>query len=151
MRCSKGQRLISRRLDGVLAEGLEARLAEHLAQCRACRAYADGLAALDLDLLEVPEPTPDFAARLARRLGEAPGRRWVVLVHPAFFRPIAAGLGIAAALGGFAVGSSFLLTNGSEASVRNGTVESAAGEAIDPTAEDSVESVLIAMLADGEE
>ena len=150
MRCSKAQRWISRRLDGALDEVREASLADHLAECGACRAYAEALAALDLDLLEVPEPTPDFTARVARHLEEAPGRRWAVLSQPGLYRPLAAGLGVAAVLGGFAVGSLLHRTDGNDTGPRD-TVEVAAGEAIDPLAEDSVESVLIAMLSNNKE
>ena len=151
MRCSKAQRWISRRVDGVLDEGLEAPLADHLARCRACQAYAEALAKFDLRLLEVPEPPADFTARVAQGLDETTTGRRFLLTRPAFFRPIAAGLGIAAALGGFAVGSLLHPTNGSETLPRNGTVELAAGNAIDPLAEDSIESVLIAMLSSAKE
>ena len=105
MRCSQAQQWISRRADGVLDERLAARLADHLEDCEACRAYADALAALGLDLFEVPEPTQDFVARVARQTGEMQVRRRSVLRRPAVFRPVAAGLGVAAAVGGFAIGS----------------------------------------------
>jgi len=151
MRCAKTQRWISERLDGVLAERLEAPLAEHLAGCEECRVYAKALTALDLDLFEAPEPTPDFVARVAQQLEETPLQSWSVLRRPTIFRPIAAGVGIAAALGGFTVGSLLHLANGNGTVSRNGIVELVAGDAVDPLAEDSVESVLIAMLPGSEE
>lgn len=151
MRCAKIQRWISQRLDGVLDERLEAMLAEHLAGCEACRAYAEALTALDLDLLEAPEPTSDFVARVAQQLEETPPQNWSVLRRPKIFRPIAAGVGIAAALGGFTVGSLLHFANGNGTLSRDGIVELAAGDAVDPLAEDSVESVLIAMLPGSEE
>jgi predicted anti-sigma-YlaC factor YlaD len=151
MRCSKAQRWISRRADGVLGKGLEAPLAEHLAECGACRAHAEALAALQLDLFGAPEPTHDFVARIAQRVEEMPARRRSVLRRPAVFRPVAAGLGVAAALGGFAIGSHLELANGVNMPPPNGTVELAAGDTIDPLAEDSVESVLIALLSNGKE
>jgi predicted anti-sigma-YlaC factor YlaD len=151
MRCEQAQRWISRDLDGILEESLKGRLAEHLAECGACREYAEGLATLGLDLLEVPEPTPDFTARVCRMLEQTPQRPRLLLIRPAVFRPIAAGLGVAAAVGGFAVGSLLHIANGIDIQPRDATVEIAAGDAIDPLAEDSVESVLIAMLSSGEE
>ena len=151
MRCAKTQRWISQRLDGAFDERLEAMLEKHLAECEACRAYAEALMALDLDLLEAPEPTSDFVARVAVQLEETPLQGWSGLRRPQIFRPIAAGLGIAAALGGFAVGSLLHFANGNGTLSRNGTVELAAGDAVDPLAEDSVESVLIAMLPGSED
>lgn len=150
-RCEKAQRWISQRLDGVLDERLEAPLAEHLAECEECRAYADALPALDLDLLEAPGPTSDFVARVTKQLEATRIHRWSVLRRPTVFRPIAAGLGIAAALGGFAVGSLLEFADGNGVLSRNGVVELAAGDALDPLAEDSVESVLITMLEGSEE
>jgi len=151
MRCAKTQRWISQRLDGVLDERLEGMLAEHLAGCEACRAYAEALGGLDLDLLEAPEPTSDFVARVARHMRDTPLQSWSVLRRPQVFRPIAAGLGIAAALGGFAVGSLLHFANGNGTLTRDGIVELTAGDAVDPLAEDSVESVLIAMLPGSED
>jgi anti-sigma factor RsiW len=151
VRCAKTQGWISKRLDGVLDERLEAVLAEHLGGCEACRAYAEALTTLDLDLLEAPEPTSDFVARVAQQLEETPPQKWSVLLRPTIFRPIAAGLGIAAALGGFTVGSLVHFANGDGRLSRNGIVELVAGDAVDPLAEDSVESVLIAMLPGSEE
>jgi len=151
MRCSKTRQWISRRADGVLDERLEARLGKHLEKCAACRAYADTLPALELDLFEVPEPTQDFVVRVARRVEELPAYRRSMLRHPTVFRPVAAGLGVAAALGGFAVGSLLELANGVDVPAVTGTVELAAGDSIDPMAEDSVESVLIALLSNGKE
>lgn len=151
MRCAKIQSWISQRLDGVLDERLEAMLAEHLAKCEACRAYAEAMTALDLDLLEAPEPTPDFVARVAQQLEETSHPRWSVLRRPTIFRPIAAGLGIAAALGGFVVGSLFHFANGNGTTSSNGVVELAAGDAVDPLATDSVESVLIGMFPGSKE
>jgi predicted anti-sigma-YlaC factor YlaD len=151
MRCAKTQRWISQRLDGAFDERLEAMLAEHLAECEACRAYAEALRGLDLDLLDVPEPTPDFVARAAERLEETPLQSWPALRQPKIFRPIAAGLGIAAAMGGFAVGSLLHFANGNGTLTPDGMVELAAGDVVDPLAEDSVESVLIAMLPDSKD
>ena len=151
MRCSNAQRWISRRVDGVLDPGREARLAEHLAECASCRAYAETMAGLRLDLFEVPEPTERFVARAAAYVEKMSARRPGMLRRPAVFRPVAAGLGLAAALSGFAVGSLLELANGVDIPPRSGTVELATGETIDPTAEDSVESVLIALLSNGKE
>ena len=134
MRCAKIQRWISQRLDGALDERLEAALSAHLAECEACRAYAEALSALDLDLLAVPEPTPDFVARVAQELEGTPHQCWSVLRRRTIFRPIAAGLGIAAALGGFAVGSLPHFANGNSTLSGNGIVELAAGDAVDPLA-----------------
>jgi anti-sigma factor RsiW len=151
MRCAKAQKWISRRLDGMLDGAREKALAVHLDGCDACRSYAEELARLDLDLLAAPEPSPDFAARVMQQVEGAGPRRWAVLSRSRVFRPIAAGLGAAAALGGFAVGSHFLRTTENTAPAINETVEVAAGDAVDPLAEDSVESVLIAMLSSNEE
>ena len=151
MRCSKAQRWVSQRMDGVLDQRHVAPLESHLATCEVCRGYAEALGPLDLDLLTVPpEPTSDFTARFAERLAQMPARRPFLLGRPAVFRPIAAGLGIAAALGGFVVGSRILLVNRTDTAPRNGTVELAAGNAADPLAEDSVENVLIAALSSPE-
>jgi len=151
MRCSKAQKWISRRLDGVLDDVRAAALAAHLAGCEACCAYAEELARLDLGLLEAPEPTADFAARVMDRLEETPVQRRALLSRPALFRPIAAGLGIAAAFGGFMVGSLFHGAKAIGAQPSNETIELAASDAIDPLAADSVESILLAMLSNTEE
>jgi anti-sigma factor RsiW len=151
MRCSQAQKWISRRFDGVLDDVRRAALAAHLADCEACRAYAEELAALDLDLLAAPEPTPDFTARVMRLVERTSPRRWPGLSRPTWFRSIAAGLGIAAALGGFAVGSVLQRSGGDVARASRDTVEAAASDAMDPLAADSVESVLLAMLSSAEE
>ena len=151
MRCSKARRWISRRLDGALEQRLEARLADHLAGCVVCRAYADELARLEFDLLEVPEPTPDFTVRVMHCLDRTSARPRLLLRRPAVFRPVAAGLGIAAALSGFAIGSLLQFANGDGAPLQNSIVELAPSGTIDPLSEDSVESVLIAMLSNTEE
>jgi predicted anti-sigma-YlaC factor YlaD len=151
MRCSKAQRSISRRLDGALEQRLEAPLADHLTGCVACRAYADELARLEFDLLEVPEPTPDFTVRVMHCLDRTSARPRLLLRRPAVFRPVAAGLGIAAALSGFAIGSLLQLANGESTPAPNGPVEVVASDAIDPLGENSVESTLIAMLSTAEE
>lgn len=151
MRCAKAQRSISRRLDGALSEKLEATLENHLARCEACRTYAKAMANIGLDLLCVPEPAPDFTMRAVQRLGDVPAPRWTVFRRPAVFRPIAAGLGVAAALGGFAVGSLLWPASDRDTTVRNGTVELAAVSAFDPLAEDPIETVLITMVSNGEE
>lgn len=151
MRCSKAQKWISRRLDGVLDDARDAALASHLAQCEACRSYAEELAELELDLLEVPEPSLDFTTRVRQLVDETPARRWSALSRPALFRPIAAGLGVAAALGGFAVGSLLQRSHGDVVPPSSDTLEVAASDAMDPLAVDSVESVLLAMLSNTEE
>ena len=135
MGCANTQRWISRRLDGVLGERFQAPLAEHLAGCEACRAYAEAVGKLDLDLLKAPAPTPGFVARTARRLEEKPPQELSALRRPTIFRPIAAGLGIAAALGGFTVGSLLHFANGNGTLYHNGIVELAAGDAVDPLAD----------------
>jgi predicted anti-sigma-YlaC factor YlaD len=151
MRCSKARKWISRQLDGELDGDQTASLAAHLADCEACRAHADQLGCLDLDLLEPPEPTAGFVADVLERLDESPAQRRAVLSRPALFRPIAAGLGIAASLIGFAVGSLFDGTNAIEVPPSSDSVELVASAAIDPLATDSIESVLLAMLSDTEE
>jgi len=151
MRCSKAQHWLSRRLDGVLDERAEASLADHMAVCAECRAYADGLGVLDVDLLDAPDPTVDFAARVMECLEERPAQRRAVLSRPGLFRPVAAGLGVAASFAGFVVGSFLEHANGESAVVNAQPVEVVAGDAIDPLAEDSVESVLVAMLSNTEE
>lgn len=150
MRCSQARRWLSRQIDGELAPAREARLTAHLAECGACRAYAGDLAALDLDLLEVPEPGADFAARLMERLDEAPAQRRALLSRPGLFRPLAAGLGIAASLAGFAIGSLLDGTNGIETRPVAAAGEPVAGGTAELLAADSVESVLLAMLSDSE-
>ena len=151
MRCSKARHWISRRLDGVLDEAQQSSLAAHLAECEACRAYAESLAALNLDRLEVPDPTPEFTARVMRRVEEAPAQVRAVLSRPWLFRPIAAGLGVAALLGGFAVGWLLQQSGGNAPSPRRENIELTAGDAVNPLAADSIESTLIAMLSNNEE
>ena len=90
-------------------------------------------------------------ARVVQQLEETPRQSWSVLRQPKVFRPIAAGLGIAAALGGFAVGSILHFADGNGTLSRVSIVELAAGDAVDPLSEDSVESVLISMLPGSEE
>jgi predicted anti-sigma-YlaC factor YlaD len=151
MRCSKAQRWVSQGLDGMLSPEREARLDQHLAACEACRAYAAEVENLGLDLLNVPEPAPDFTMRVVGRLADAPVLRPSFLRRPAVFRPIAAGMGVAAALGGFLVGS--LLWPGRESGtvVQNGAVELVAVKAFDPLAEDPAEAVSLTIRPDGEE
>ena len=151
MRCSKAQRWISRRLDGELDAASEATLAAHLAGCGKCRAYADGLKALDLGVLEAPEPTADFAARVMQRLPASTPQRRLRLGNPALFRPIAAGLGLAASLIGFAIGSRFAEPSVTESQQSTETVEVTASNALDPLASDSIESFLVAMVPGKEE
>lgn len=152
MRCSQARRWVSRQIDGELAPARVARLNAHLAGCDACRAYADDLAALDLDLLEAPEPGTDFAARLTERLldqGVPQRRAW--MSRPRLFRPLAAGLGLAASLVGFAVGARFGGANEVETRPVTPVDEPVAGGTAELLAADSVESVLLAMLGDSEE
>lgn len=151
MRCSKAQVWISRRADGVLNAALATRLDVHLERCGECRAYARTLAAIEFDQFEVPEPSVGFVDRLTLRLNDTPRQERWVLTRPTVFRPLAAGLGAAAAIVGFTVGSFLQLVGGPDSPPGDGTVELAAGDAIDPLAEESVESVLIAMLSNGEE
>ncbi|MGQ9688397.1 MAG: anti-sigma factor family protein [Desulfobaccales bacterium] len=69
MRCHEVQEYLSAFLDGEAPTELEPRLAEHLADCPACRAELQTLERLEaaFDDLEVPEPR-DLAAKVGRRL-----------------------------------------------------------------------------------
>lgn len=150
MKCDKARKLTSRRLDGELGQAGEARLSRHLERCAECTAYAADLANLGLDSFSVPNTTPDFATRVMERVDVSASQRSIVLSRPAFYRPIAAGLGLAASIAGFAVGSGLSFAGTPEQLAEPG-VEQIASNAIDPLADESIETVLIAMLTETEE
>jgi anti-sigma factor RsiW len=150
MKCDRARKLISKRLDGELDQAGEALLLKHLDHCAACTAYAADLASLGLNAFEAPGPTPGFAAGVMARVEESPGQRPVVLSRPGLYRPIAVGLGLAASIAGFAVGSGLSFAAAPEQSAEPG-VEQIASNAIDPLADESIETVLIAMLTETED
>lgn len=77
MNCDKAQRWLSRRLDGELSPGRDARLQAHLADCPACRELESAWRALGVSLNERKIPTGPAAeaawldVRRAIRAGEA--------------------------------------------------------------------------------
>jgi len=145
-------------LDGSLESAQAAELAGHLEACPACRGYAGRLEQLGLELLEAPEPSRDFVERLMQRVAEQPPPRRTLLSRPGVFRPLAAGLGIAAALAGFALGLHLQPREQTtpqrgaqtDTAVTTESVEVAAANAINPLAADSVESVLLAVFVSEE-
>ncbi len=77
MRCSKAERLISRRLDGRLSSREAAALDRHLAECERCRRAAELLqqAWRALAPLEATPPAPDDWRQIETAV-EARRRRW---------------------------------------------------------------------------
>ena len=150
MNCRKAHKLISRQLDGELDQRHEGELSAHLDQCPACAAYGEELADLGLDSFTVPYAAPDFAADVMARVDQSMRQRSLVLSRPSVYRPIAAGLALAASFIGFVVGSEINFTTAAE-SDSEPVVEQLASTAIDPLAEGSIETILVAMLSNPEE
>jgi anti-sigma factor RsiW len=78
MKCKEVQENLSAWLDGEVPEGLQQRLADHLAGCPACRAELEVLERLDAALagLEVHVPH-GLAAKISQRLSRPAASPWI--------------------------------------------------------------------------
>ena len=105
MNCNEAQRA----LDSAFDEGIAvpAHVAAHTATCRACAAYGDSLATLDLNLRLAPpiQPAPALVARIQADIATQPRRVLRPWVYPV---GVAAAVLFLAALGPFVNGLSWL-------------------------------------------
>jgi len=73
MDCTECREILSARLDGESTPGEDARADRHLAGCVACRAFADGAAALHRSIRLVPAtPVPDLTAAILAATAREP-------------------------------------------------------------------------------
>lgn len=74
MKCDVGSRQLEQYLDGRLGAGARHAIEEHLGRCKACTRYVAEARRLRSLLATLPprEVGPDFEARLASRLAQAP-------------------------------------------------------------------------------
>jgi predicted anti-sigma-YlaC factor YlaD len=99
MRCRKAQRLLGRRIDGLLSTPDAAVLDEHLADCSSCRLAAERLErAWDaLARIDDAPPAPDDWATIAAA-AEAGSRRWMPLWLRLQLAPAPAAIALLAAM-----------------------------------------------------
>jgi len=96
MSCNEAQRAMDRAFEDGIA--VPAQVAAHAATCRACAAYGDSLAALDLKLRLAPpvQPAPALVARIQAEIATQPRQA----LHPwAYPVGVAAAVLLLAALG----------------------------------------------------
>lgn len=90
MKCSACRARLGAYLDGELQNGAQVAVAAHLAECAACREFAESLRAVGVRLaqLQAIEPAADFTSTVMARIAALPapqpsrlGRMWWVVAY----------------------------------------------------------------------
>jgi predicted anti-sigma-YlaC factor YlaD len=126
MRCRKAQRLLSRRIDGLLSAPDAASLGVHLAGCPACRLAAERLDHA-WDVLartgDAPRAPDDWA--MVEAAAEARSRRWMPLWLRPQLAPAPAAIALLAAMVVLGTAAGALISRAALAPSRSGPIEAA--------------------------